>query len=195
MTSAANSPVRSYQGRLIPAPGVYDLDASHTTVEFVARHMMITKVRGRFAGVRGTIEVAEQPEHSRAEVVIDAGSLTTFDANRDAHLRNPDFFDVDNHPEITFRSTSVEPGGGDAWKLNGALTIRGITRPVTLDVEFEGASANRIGFSAAAEVNREDWGLVWNVALETGGVMVGPKVRIEIAAQAVRRAETAGIAA
>lgn len=195
MSISTELPLRSHHGQDIPEPGTYDLDQSHTTVEFVARHMMITKIRGRFTDVRGVVEIAEVPEESRAEVVLGAHSVTTFDANRDAHLRAADFFDAENHPEITFHSTAIEPGGSGTWKLHGDLTIRGITRPVTLELEFDGATAERVGFSASTEVRREDWGLVWNVALEAGGVMVGSKVRIEIAAQAVRRADSGDLAA
>lgn len=191
---------REYRGTAVPAPGTYDLDQAHTSVEFVARHLMITKVRGRFARFSGTIEVAEAPEDSSVEVTIDAASVDTNQEQRDAHLRSGDFLDVERHPTLTFRSTGVAPEGGERWKVTGDLTILGVSRPVTLDVEFEGANTtpwgtSAIGFSASTEIDREDWGLTYNQALEAGGVVVGKRVRIELGVEAVlRQNEQAGAA-
>jgi polyisoprenoid-binding protein YceI len=190
--SQATTLLREYQGQELPFPGIYDIDKSHTTVEFVGRHLMITKVRGRFEEFSGTIEIGEDPADSRAEVTIDTSSVSTGDQRRDGHLTGPDFLDVEHHPTMTYKSTGLEPGKGGNWKLIGDLTVRGVTRPVTLDVEFDGATTSpwgdeRIAFTASADVDREDWGLTWNQTLEAGGVLVGKKVRIELNVQAIRR--------
>jgi polyisoprenoid-binding protein YceI len=190
MSEQTLSVLRTYEDREIPVPGEYNVDPAHSTVEFIGRHLMITKVRGRFPDVSGTITIDEIPERSHVEVEIDVASVDTGNAQRDEHLRSPDFFHAEQHPSITFRSTKVEPGKAGLWNVTGDLTVRDVTRPVTLQVEFEGANASpmgdqRVAFSAAAEVDREDWGLTWNVALETGGVLVGKKVRIDLNVQAV----------
>jgi polyisoprenoid-binding protein YceI len=184
--------VREYNDVAIPEPGTYAIDPSHAAVEFVARHLMISKVRGGFTDVSGTITIADRPEDSSVEVSIATASINSGEAARDGHLRSADFFDVEQYPAITFRSTGVEHAGGERWKVTGDLTVRDVTRPVVLDVEFEGATATpfgdeRIGFSASTEVNREDWGLTWNAALETGGVVVGKKVRLELAVEAIKQ--------
>lgn len=181
---------RENHGRTVPVPGAYEIDPKHTTAEFVARHLMITKVRGRLDDVSGTIRIAEVPEESSVEVTIGSGSVRTGDEQRDAHLRSGDFFNSEEHPVWTFKSTKVEHARDDAWKVTGDLTIRGTTRPVVLDAEFEGANAtpwgsSAIAFSATTEIDREDWGLTYNMALETGGVLVGKKVRIELEVEAV----------
>lgn len=190
MSHRAVSVLRTHNDRLIPAAGVYDIDGTHTAVEFVARHLMITKVRGRFRDVAGQITIAEKPEDSHVEVQIGAASLDTGNNDRDAHLRGADFFEVERYPTIVFRSTSLRPLPDAAWEMVGDLTIRDATRPVSLGVDFDGADVSplgdeRIGFSAATEVNRENFGLTWNEALETGGVLVGKTVRIELAVQAI----------
>lgn len=189
----AVSSTRQYRGAVVPAAGVYDLDQAHTTVEFVARHLMITKVRGRFATFSGSVHVAEVPEESSVEVTIDAASIDTSQAQRDAHLRSADFFDAETYPTLRFRSTSVALDG-DLWKVTGDLTVRDVTRPVVLDVEFDGANTTpwgtqAVAFSASTEIDREDWGLTYNQALETGGVVVGKKVRIELNVEAILRQE------
>jgi polyisoprenoid-binding protein YceI len=197
-TTTAETLTRDHKGTLVPAPGVYDIDAKHTSVGFVARHLMISKVRGSFDDVEGVITVAETPEESKVEVRIGAASVRTGEDQRDAHLRSGDFFDVDTHPHWTFTSTAVEQDG-DSWKVTGDLTISGATHPVVLDVEFDGANitpwgTSALGFSASAEIDREQWGLTYNQVLETGGVMVGKKVRIELNVEAVARPQedTAG---
>jgi polyisoprenoid-binding protein YceI len=182
--------VRTHNDSDIPVAGVYSIDPAHTSVEFVGRHLMITKVRGRLPEVSGMITVAEDPEQSHVDVEIGVAGLDTGNADRDMQLRGADFFDVENHPTMTFRSTKVEATRTDAWLVTGDLTVRGVTHPIALQVDFDGASASplgdqRIAFSAAAEINREDWGLTWNMALETGGVLVGKKVAIELNVQAV----------
>jgi polyisoprenoid-binding protein YceI len=184
------SVLRRRDDREIPVAGTYTIDPTHTSVEFIGRHLMITKVRGRLPDVSGTITIDDEPTRSHVEVEIQVATLDTGDAQRDDSLRSVDFFDVEHYPTITFRSTQVEPGAAETWMVTGDLTVRGVTRPVTLEVDFDGANASpfgdeRIAFSAATDVNREDWGLTWNVALETGGVLVGKKVRIELNVQAV----------
>jgi len=195
MTQQLLSVLRTYEDREIPVAGEYAIDPTHSSVEFIGRHLMITKVRGRFPEVSGTITIDDVPERSHVEVEIEVASLDTGNTQRDDHLRSPDFFHVERHPTIGFRSTKVEPGKSGAWAVTGDLTVRDVTRPVTLQVDFEGANASPIGdqrvaFSATTEVDREDWGLTWNMALETGGVLVGKRVRIELNVQAVATART-----
>ena len=187
---AVASPVRTYQGQDIPEPGTYSLDATHTTVEFVGRHLGFSKVRGRFTKFDGAFKIADVPEESSVSVEIAVASVDSADERRDEHLRSPDFFDVAGHPKIVFQSTGVRAGDGD-WEVSGDLTVRGVTKPVVLHVEFEGGDSSpwgdqRVGFSAWAELNREDWGLTWNQVLESGGLLVGKKIKIEIAVEAVR---------
>ena len=193
MTLTDNTLIRSYNGTTIPAAGSYALDPSHTAVEFVARHLMISKVKGTFTDVSGNLVIAERPEDSSVEVSIAVPSINSGESARDDHLRSADFFDAATYPTISFRSTAVEHVDDERWKVTGDLTVRDVTRPVVLDVEFEGGTASpfgdsRIGFSASTEVNREDFGLTWNVALETGGVLVGKKIRLELAVEAVLQA-------
>jgi polyisoprenoid-binding protein YceI len=156
--------------------------------------MMISRVRGRFRDFSGTIEIADAPERSRVEVIIDAASIDTGDEDRDRHLRSPDFLDVEHFPEIRFRSTSVRPGDRDRWAVTGELTIRNVTKEVTMEVEFCGAAPDpwgnvRAGFLASTEINRDDFDVSWNQMLETGGFLVGKGVRVEIDAEAVLQTE------
>lgn len=170
----------------------WKIDPAHTTVEFSAKHMMITTVRGRLGEVEGTIETDEEhPECSTVQVTIAAASIDTRNEQRDAHLRSGDFLDVEHYPSITFRSTRIE-GGKDHFRLTGDLAIRGRSRPVTLDVRFEGRSKDpwggeRAGFSATTTIDRREWGLMWNQALEAGGVLVGNELRLSIDVQAVKQ--------
>jgi polyisoprenoid-binding protein YceI len=196
MSNQTVSVLRTRDDRVIPVAGVYDIDGTHTSVEFVARHLMITKVRGRFSDVRGRITVAEEPEKSHVEVEISVASMSTGNDDRDGHLKGGDFFDVEQHPTITFASTAVRPLRDNTWEVAGDLTVHGTTRPVTLQVDFDGGGASpfgdeRVGFSAATEVNREDFGLTWNVALESGGLLVGKTARIELAVQAIAASKPA----
>lgn len=169
---------------------LYALDRAHTTIEFVVRHLMITKVRGRFTNFDGTIEVAPQNDIPKAvSVTIDAASIDTREEQRDAHLRSADFFDVATYPELRFESTRVE-GTADRFTMHGNLTIHGVTREVALDGAFEGRTGDpwggtRVGYAAHATINRKDFGLTWNAALETGGVVVGDEVRIELNVEAI----------
>jgi polyisoprenoid-binding protein YceI len=172
-----------------PAPGVWAIDPTHTTVDFIARHLVFTKVRGRFTGVSGAVTVADDPTASSVEITLDATSVTTGTPDRDAHLKSADFFDVETYPTITFKSTSLQWEGQDGT-LIGELTVRGVSKPITLDVELTGVitdpwGGERAVFSASGEVDREDWGLVWNMALESGGVVVSKKVRFEIETELV----------
>ncbi|MGA8296660.1 MAG: YceI family protein [Acidimicrobiales bacterium] len=183
---------RTVDGREVPAPGTYVLDKAHTKVGFVARHLMVTKVRGHFPDFDGTIVVGENPSDSKVAAEIRMASVTTDDENRDNHLRTNDFFDVEHYPTMSFTSTKIEPAG-DQWKVTGDLTIRGVTKPITLDLEFNGGFKDdyfgaRLGFSASAEINRQDFGVSFNKALDGGGVVVGDKVRIEIEAEATLQA-------
>jgi polyisoprenoid-binding protein YceI len=168
----------------------YALDPAHTTAEFIVRHMMISKVRGRFTSVAGTIEVPEGGGLPTAvDVTIDAASIDTREEQRDAHLRSADFLEAEKFGQITFRSTSVD-GNGDAFKVRGDLTIHGVTRDVVLDATFEGRGSDpwgneRIGYEAHAKISRKDFGLGWNQALETGGVIVGDEVKIELNVEAI----------
>ena len=196
MSDRTVSVLRTRDDQVIPVAGLYEIDGPHTSVEFVGRHLMITKVRGRFDDVRGGITISEDPEKSHVEVAIGAASLSSGNNDRDAHLKGEDFFDVDHYPTISFASTAVKALGGDRWELVGDLTVRGTTKPVTLQVDFEGGGASpmgdeRIGFSAATDINREDFGLSWNVALETGGLLIGKTVRIELAVQAIAATKAA----
>jgi polyisoprenoid-binding protein YceI len=176
----------------LPAPGRWTIDASHSSVEFVVRHLVVAKVRGRFAEFNGDIYVGETPEESKVVVAIAPASISTGDEQRDGHLKSPDFFDVEQYPTITFASTGVR-AVGERYALDGALTVHGEAKPVTLDLEYQGSITDPFGndkavFSASTEIDREDWGLTWNQTLETGGVLVGKKARIEIEIEAVHQA-------
>lgn len=186
---------RTVAGESLPAVGTWSLDPSHTNVTFSVRHLGLSKVRGRFTSFTGDIVVAEDPTQSGVNVAVDVSSVDTHDEKRDEHLRTNDFFNAPEFPTMTFASTSVSGGGSD-WAVTGDLTIRGVTRPVTLAATFEGTAADpwggsRTAFAATAEVDREDFGMTWNAALEAGGVLVGKKVKIEIEAEAVLQAPAA----
>jgi polyisoprenoid-binding protein YceI len=164
----------------------WKIDPAHTDVSFSAKHMMITTVRGKFAQVEGELQLDEhEPRKSGGEIRVAAASLSTgFDA-RDQHLRSADFFDVETHPWITVRTTTVNPKDDGTYAVGADVTIRGVTKPVTFDVEFLGTTpgmrgGRHVGFTARARVNRKDWGLNWNMALEAGGWLVGDDVKLEI---------------
>jgi polyisoprenoid-binding protein YceI len=165
----------------------WNIDTAHTQVNFSAKHMMVTTVRGTFHDVEGTIELDENdPARSRGQFRVKTHSVDTNFGARDTHLRSPDFFHAEQFPEITFVSTAVEPKSDDRYEVTGDLTIRDVTKPVTFQVELEGIvngmSGNRhAGFSATTKIARDDWGLNWNVALEQGGWLVGKEIKLEIA--------------
>lgn len=164
----------------------WTIDAAHTDILFSAKHMMVTTVRGTFAEIEGTVTLDEmEPTRSHAELRIATGSVDTANGPRDGHLRSPDFFDAEHFPYLLFRSTSVEHVRGEDYRITGDLTIRETTRPVTFDATFLGfytsmQGGRRAGISARTRINRKDWGLGWNVALETGGWLVGEDVTIEV---------------
>jgi polyisoprenoid-binding protein YceI len=171
-------------------PGTWNVDASHSSVAFSVRHLMVSKVRGRFTAFTGSATIAANPLESRIDATVELGSVDTSDAGRDEHLRGEDFFDVAKFPTMTFNSTKITEDGGD-YKLEGNLTIKGVTKPVVFDLEFEGTGTDpwgntRGGFSAETEINRKDWGLEWNVALEAGGVLVGEKIKINLDVELVK---------
>jgi len=189
----ANPAVRIVDGEELPAAGNYALDASHSQVGFAVRHLMVSKTRGRFSDFAGTVEIGENPLASSVSVTVQTASVDTRDEQRDGHLRSGDFFDVEAWPTMTYQSRSVREVGKDRYIVDGDLTIKGVTQPVPLELTFEGGATDpwggvRIGFSAKAELDREAFGLTWNQALETGGVVVGKKVTIEIEAEAIRQA-------
>jgi polyisoprenoid-binding protein YceI len=186
-------PTRTVDGVEVPVAGTYDLDISHSSVAFSVRHLMVSKTKGRFAEFAGTITIGEDPLESSVQVEIQTASVDTRDDTRDGHLRSGDFFDADAFPVISYRSTKVTPGSGGTWAVDGELIVRDVTRAVPLTVSFEGGAvdpwgAARIGFEAHTELDREAFGLTWNQALETGGVLVGKAVKVDIEAEAVRQA-------
>ena len=177
--------------------GTYTLDPAHSRLGFVARHAMVTKVRGAFNEVEGSgFFDADDPGSSHLRLTIKAHSIDTRNADRDNHLRSNDFFDMENHPEITFESTAVEKVDADTFKVTGDLTIKGTTKPVSFDLELSGPAVDpfgntRIGLEGSTQVNRKDWGVSWNAALEAGGVLVGEKVVLEFEVSAIRTSDPA----
>lgn len=172
--------------------GQYRIDPGHSRLGFVARHAMIAKVRGHFGDVDGTFQIdAVDPTRSSASVRVNVASVSTGDAQRDGHLLGPDFFDVESYPELSFASTRIDQVDDATFRVQGDLTIRGITKPVTIDVEHTGVALDpfgnlRVGFEGKADVNRKDWGLTWNAALETGGILVSEKIKLELDISAIK---------
>jgi polyisoprenoid-binding protein YceI len=184
---------RTVDGVEYPAVGTYAIDTSHTRLGFAVRHMAVSKVRGDFKEFAGTLELAENPVDSKISVTIQAGSVDTHDENRDNHLRTNDFFDAENHPTWTFTSTAIRPVTSTEWNVDGDLTIRGVTRQVTLDATLEGVvkdpyGFHRVGFSAKTTIEREDFGVSFNGVMEAGGVVVGKKVDIDLEIEATYQA-------
>jgi polyisoprenoid-binding protein YceI len=193
MTESVAIGPRDYKGTQVPAAGTYLLDANHRRVGFVARHLMVAKVRGHFETAEATIVVGEDPLQSSVTASIQTASVNTSVADRDNHLRSGDFFESEKYPTMEFRSTGLKSWDGGEFVLDGELTIKDVTKPVVLKVEFEGATVSPygqdvFGFSATAEIDREDWGLTWNMVLERGGVGVSKKIKIEIEGEAIRQA-------
>ena len=184
-------PVREVDGVTLPVVGTYELDLAHTSVELVARHML-TKVRGRFTEFSGSIEVAERPEDSTVAVEIKTASIQTDTGKRDEHLKSEDFLLIEEYPLITFKSTAVRLTGGTGFELDGDLTIKDVTKPVTLTGEFLGTGPGMDGktpmlaATARTTIEREDWGVNWNMVVETGGFLVSKKVDLEIEVEAHR---------
>jgi polyisoprenoid-binding protein YceI len=182
---------RQINGLEVPTAGTFTLDPAHTRVGFVARHLMVSKIRGSFTKVTGETVIAENLAESTVHVSIDVESVTTGVEQRDGHLRSGDFFELEKHPTMEFNSTGVTLGEGNEFTLNGTLTIKGVTLPVSLDGEFEGVVTSPygkevFGYSASTEIDREDWGITYNMALEAGGVMIGKKIKIELEGEAIR---------
>jgi polyisoprenoid-binding protein YceI len=174
--------------------GEYTLDVAHTRLGFVARHAMITKVRGAFNEFDGKAHIdADDPSKSQVTITIQAESIDTRNEQRDAHLRSNDFLDIPNHPQITFVSTKVEPQAGDVYRVTGDLGIRGVTKPITFDLEFTGSAVDpfgntRLGLEGSVKINRKDWGVNWNAALEAGGFLVSEEITLEFEISAIKAA-------
>ncbi|MET9152454.1 YceI family protein [Streptomyces griseoflavus] len=179
---------------LAAVTGEYELDPAHTTIGFVARHAMVTNVKGSFQDFTGTLHLdGSDPSKSTATIDVVMDSIETGNADRDGHLKSSDFFKTDEFPTMTFRTTKAEALGGDDYRITGDLTVLGTTKPLTIDLEFNGAATDpfgnqRVGFEGKAEILRSEWGLTWNAALETGGVLVSDKIKLNFDISAIRKA-------
>ncbi|OIJ95272.1 YceI family protein [Streptomyces colonosanans] len=193
-TSTATTPAARVNPELAALTGDYTLDPAHSTIGFVARHAMVTNVKGGFQDFEGTLHLdGTDPSRSTASIDVRMDSIDTGSADRDGHLKSADFFKTDEHPAMTFRSTKAEALGGDAYRITGDLTILGTTKPLAIDLEFNGAAKDpfgneRVGFEGKAEILRSEWGLTWNAALETGGVLVSDKIKLVLDISAIRQA-------
>jgi polyisoprenoid-binding protein YceI len=175
----------------LPGAGTWEIDPSHSTIEAVARHLMVTKVRGRFTDFEGRFEISDKPEDTKIELSIRADSIATGDDKRDGHLRSPDFLDAEGHPTLQFRSTKIEPKSDGTYRVTGDLTIRGASAPIVIESAYLGLATDPWGnekaaFSGTTELDREAFGMTWNQVLESGGVLVGKKLAIELEVQAAR---------
>jgi polyisoprenoid-binding protein YceI len=191
-TTAPQSSTRNFKGLDIPEAGTFAIDASHSSVAFTVRHLVVAKTKGRFADFAGSITIDDDPLKSSVDVTIEAASINTADDQRDGHLRSADFLDAENYPTLSFKSTKVQHKGNANFAVDGELTVHGVTRPVTLDLDYEGVvtdpwGGQRAVFSAKTKINREEFGLTYNQVLETGGVLVGKDVSIELEVEAVRQ--------
>ncbi|MGW6528810.1 YceI family protein [Streptomyces venezuelae] len=190
-TPAAAAPA-AVSPDLASLTGEYTIDPSHTTIGFVARHAMVTNVKGSFLDFTGSLHLdGSEPSRSTASLDIKMESIDTGNADRDGHLKSADFFKTDEFPEMTFRSTKTEALGGDDYRVTGDLTILGTTKPVTIDLEFNGSAKDpfgneRVGFEGKAEILRSEWGLTWNAALETGGMLVSDKIKLSFDISAIK---------
>ncbi|MFJ8086013.1 YceI family protein [Streptomyces sp. NPDC096205] len=190
-TTTATAPVNP---DLAALTGDYTIDAAHTTLGFVARHAMVTNVKGKFLDFSGSLHLdGTDPARSSASLDVKMDSIDTGNADRDGHLKSADFFKTDEFPTMTFRSTKAEALGGDDYRITGDLSILGVTRPLTIDLEFNGAAKDpfgneRVGFEGKAEILRSEWGLTWNAALETGGVLVSDKIKLNFDISAIKNA-------
>jgi polyisoprenoid-binding protein YceI len=194
---ATTTAVAGVDPALAALTGEYTIDPAHSSIGFTVRHAMVTNVRGGFAQHEGTLRLdGTDPSRSTASIDVDIASVDTGMADRDAHLRSADFFDAEKFPKMTFRSTGAEQLGGDKYRITGDLTIKDVTRPLAIDLEFQGAATDvygneRVGFEGGAEILRSDWDLTWNAALEAGGVMVSDKVRLTFDISAIKAAPAA----
>lgn len=184
MTTTTSSTTR-------PAAGSWTIDPGHAEVAFVGRHFGLTKIRGRFTGVEGTITIADHIQESTVDVTIDMATVESGSADRDDHLRSSDLFAVDDHPQARFRSTAIDTVDGVVGTVTGDLTLKGVTKPVVLDVSYLGQTTDpwgneRLVFSATARINRHDWGVDWNMVLEAGGLVVSKEITLEIDVELVR---------
>ncbi|MCI3933283.1 YceI family protein [Streptomyces sp. AN091965] len=179
---------------LAAVTGDYELDPAHSSIGFVARHAMVTNVKGSFLDFSGSLHLdGSDPAESTAAIDVTMDSIDTGNADRDGHLKSADFFKTEEFPQMTFRSTKAEALGGDDYRVTGDLTILGTTRPLTIDLEFNGAATDpfgnqRVGFEGKAELLRSEWGLTWNAALETGGVLVSDKIKLTFDISAIKSA-------
>ena len=184
-------PLREFEGQQIPLPGVWVIDAAHSSLAFEARHMVVTRMHGRFRSFSGEFHIEEIPSESSVEVTIDAASLDTTNDAADGSLKSDRFLDVEKYPQLHFRSTKVDHVEGERWQVQGDLTIKDVTRPITLDATFQGAGLTpphgaraKLAFVATGEFNHHDYGIDFNLAIPTGGWVVGNRVRLELDVEA-----------
>ncbi|MEU5334923.1 YceI family protein [Streptomyces asoensis] len=193
-TTAAATATATVSPELAALTGAYTIDPAHSTIGFVARHAMVTNVKGKFNEFTGALHLdGTDPSKSSASIDVTMDSIDTGSADRDGHLKTADFFKTDEFPQMTFRSTATQALGGDDYRITGDLTILGVTKPLTIDLEFNGAAKDpfgneRVGFEGKAEILRSDWGLTWNAALETGGVLVSDKIKLNFDISAIKNA-------
>ncbi|MEI5526621.1 YceI family protein [Streptomyces brasiliscabiei] len=193
-TTTDTATIAAVNPELAALTGDYTIDASHTTIGFTARHAMVTNVKGGFLDFSGSLHLdGSDPSRSTASIDVKMESIDTGNADRDGHLKSADFFKTDEFPTMTFRSTGAEALGGDDYRITGDLSILGTTRPLTIDLEFNGSAKDpfgneRVGFEGKAEILRSEWGLTWNAALETGGVLVSDKIKLSFDISAIRNA-------
>jgi polyisoprenoid-binding protein YceI len=196
-TAVATAPGAQVDPALAALSGEYTIDPAHSNIGFTVRHAMVTNVRGSFGEYEGKLVLdGTEPARSTAAIDVAIASIDTGIADRDGHLRSGDFFDAEKFPKMTFRSTGAEQLGGDKYRISGDLTIKDVTRPVAIDLEFQGSATDvygneRVGFEGGTEILRSDWGLTWNAALETGGVMVSDKVKLNFDISAIKAAAPA----
>lgn len=191
-TTAPQLATRSFNGLDIPEAGSFAIDSSHSAAQFSVKHLMVAKTKGRFSDIAGEVTIADDPLQSSVNVTIQATSINTGDDKRDDHLRSADFLDVANFPTLTYTSRSVRHKGSSTFVVEGDLTVHGVTKPVELELDYEGVvgdpwGGQRAVFSARTKINREDFGLTWNQALEAGGVLVGKDITIDLEVEAVRQ--------
>ncbi|MFF0596483.1 YceI family protein [Streptomyces antibioticus] len=193
-TATADAVAVAVNPELAALTGEYTIDPSHSSLGFVARHAMVTNVKGKFLDFSGSLHLdGTDPSRSTASLDVTMDSIDTGSADRDGHLKSADFFKTDEFPTMTFRSTSAEALGGDDYRITGDLSILGVTRPLTIDLEFNGSAKDpfgneRVGFEGKAELLRSEWGLTWNAALETGGVLVSDKIKLNFDISAIKNA-------